>query len=61
MLTPSLSRNAPAISSLTMSMATSGNPAALGSKCVGACVSLCHPLAHGLGFYEALMRALGAA
>jgi hypothetical protein len=61
MLTPSLSRNAPTISSLTMSMEANGNPPTLRShKGVGGYVSLCHPLAHGLGFGCALMLALGA-
>jgi hypothetical protein len=59
MLTPSLSQNAPAISSLTIPMAAGDIPLALGSKGVGASVSLCHPLAHGFGFCCALILALG--
>jgi hypothetical protein len=58
MLTPSLSRNAPAISSLTMPVAASRKPPSLGSKDVGACVPLYCPLAHGFGFCCALMLAL---
>jgi hypothetical protein len=57
MLTLSLSQNALAICSLTMSMAVSYNPLILGSNGVGACVLLCHPLAHGIKFYCALMLA----
>jgi hypothetical protein len=34
-----------------MSMVADGNPPALWSKGVGACVSMCRPLAHVLGFY----------
>jgi hypothetical protein len=59
-LTPSLSRNTLAMSSLTMSMAGSGNPPTLWSKGVGACVSICRPLTHGFGFCRALMLVLGA-
>jgi hypothetical protein len=59
MLTPSLSRNAPGISSLTISLAASGNALALWSNSGGACVSICCSLAQGFGFYGALMLALG--
>jgi hypothetical protein len=61
MLTLSLTRNALAIFSPTMSMAASANPPGLWSKGVGACVSLCRTLARGLlGFYGTLMLALDA-
>jgi hypothetical protein len=50
MQTPSLSRNAQAISSLTMSMAADCNPPTLWSRGVGACVLLCRPISHGFGF-----------
>jgi hypothetical protein len=60
MLTPSLSRNAPVISSIIMSMAADGNPPVLWSKGVGICVSMYRPLAHVLGFYGALILSLGA-
>jgi hypothetical protein len=43
-----------------MSMETSGNPLAIRSKGAGGRVSLCLPLAHGLGFCGTLMLALGA-
>jgi hypothetical protein len=59
MLTPSLSRNAPAISYLTMSMAAGGNPLSLWSKGVGSCVSTCL-VAQGLGFCGSLILSLGA-
>jgi hypothetical protein len=50
MLTSSLSWNAPAISSLTMSMEAGGNPPALWSS-IGVGVGvLCCLLAHGFGF-----------
>jgi hypothetical protein len=60
MLTPSLSRNAPTISSLNMPVAVGGNTPALWSNGGGACVSMCHSLAHGFAFFEALILALGA-
>jgi hypothetical protein len=60
MLTPSLSRNGPTISSLTISMTDNGNPLPLWSKGVGVRVSLYHSLTHGFGFCGALMLALGA-
>jgi hypothetical protein len=41
---------APAISSLTISMVVSGNALTLWSNGVGAYVSMCHSLAHGFGF-----------
>jgi hypothetical protein len=59
MLTPSLSRNAPPVSSLTISMTASGNAPALWSICVVAGVSLYCPLAHGFRLCGALMLALG--
>jgi hypothetical protein len=46
MLTSSLSQNAPAISSLNMSIAASGSPLTLWPRGVGGRVSLCCPLAH---------------
>jgi hypothetical protein len=59
MLTSSLSHNAPAISSLTISMAANGNPLGLRSICVHADVSLCCSLAHGFGLCGVLMLTLG--
>jgi hypothetical protein len=57
MLTLSLSRNTPAISSLTMSIAAGGSPSILWFNiCVGVLV-LCRLRAHGFGFYGALMLA----
>jgi hypothetical protein len=59
MLTLSLSRNALAISSLTMSMVADGSPPALWSiHGVDICVLCCLP-AHGFEFCGALMLALG--
>jgi hypothetical protein len=60
MLTSSLSWNALAISSLTISMAASGDTPAFWSNGVGACVSMCRSLAHGFRFCGALILALGA-
>jgi hypothetical protein len=58
MLTLSLSRNASAISSLTMSIATGGSPLALWSNTgVGVWV-LCRLPPHWLGFCGALILAL---
>lgn len=42
-----------------MLMTIGGNPLTLGSKGTGGLASLCRPLAHGLGFFDALMLALG--
>lgn len=47
MLTLGLSRNATAISSLTMSISVGGSPPTLGPRGVGGQVPLCWPLAHG--------------
>jgi hypothetical protein len=59
MLTLSLSRNAPPISSLTMSIETGGSPPVLWSSIgVGVWV-LCHLPAHGFRICGALMLAPG--
>jgi hypothetical protein len=46
----SLSWNAPAISSINISMAAGGNAPTVWSNGVGIYVSMCHSLAHGFGF-----------
>lgn len=48
MLSSSLCRNAPIISSFTISIVDSGNSPTLWSKDVGVRVALCHPLPMGL-------------
>jgi hypothetical protein len=60
MLTLSLSCNASAVSSLTMSMAASGTTPTLWSNGGGVCVSMYCSLAHEFGFCGALMLDLGA-
>jgi hypothetical protein len=49
----------PTISSLTTSLAFSGNPPAVWYICVVDGVSLCRSLAHGFGLCGALMLVLG--
>jgi hypothetical protein len=50
MLIPSLSQNAPAISSLTMSIATDGSQLALWFNIGVGVLVLCRLLVHGFGF-----------